>query len=224
MYGGYPIYVAGVVWLAVWSVVAGFSQNALMLYFCRALQGLGPAAYLPSSLMLLGSIYRPGPRKNLVFSLYGAAAPLGFFVGIFFAGIAAEYTSWGVYFWIGAGLTASTGIVAYFCIPSDINERKALGVKMDWPGAILIPSGLILVVFAITDSTHAPNGWATPYIYFLLIIGLVFLIFSIYLEGWVSSVPLLPPDMFKVKYMKPLVIALLFSYGSLGVFMLYSTL
>ena len=71
MYGGYPVYVAGMVWLTVWSLIAGFSTNELMLNFCRALQGLGPAAFLPSSVMILGSTYRPGPRKNLVFSIYG---------------------------------------------------------------------------------------------------------------------------------------------------------
>jgi MFS family permease len=78
MYGGFPLYVGGMAWLAIWSLIAGFSTNEYMLDFCRALQGLGPAAFLPSSMMLLGSIYRPGPRKNLIFSLYGAAAPVGF--------------------------------------------------------------------------------------------------------------------------------------------------
>lgn len=96
IYGGYPVYVAGLVWLTIWSLIAGFSTNEIMLNFCRALQGLGPAAFLPSSVMILGSIYRPGPRKNVVFSIYGACAPLGFFAGIFFAGLTAEYTTWGV--------------------------------------------------------------------------------------------------------------------------------
>ncbi|KAK5012914.1 hypothetical protein LTR39_003915, partial [Cryomyces antarcticus] len=108
MYGGYPVYVAGCVWLTIWALVADFAQNELMLDFCRALQGLGPAAFLPASLMLLGSIYRPGPRKNLVFSIYGAMAPLGFFAGIFFAGVAAQFTTWRWYFFIGTILTSIT--------------------------------------------------------------------------------------------------------------------
>lgn len=90
IYGGFPIYIAGCAWFCIWSLIAGFAQNELMLDICRALQGLGPAAFLPAGLQLLGSTYRPGPRKNLVFSIYGAMAPLGFFVGFFFAGIAGE--------------------------------------------------------------------------------------------------------------------------------------
>ena len=142
MYGGYPLYVGGTIWLAAWSLVTGFSKNALMLDLCRALQGLGPAAFLPSSMMLLGSIYRPGPRKNLVFSIYGASAPFGFWCGIFFAGLIGEYTTWGPYFWIGTALTVITGITAVLAIPSDIEERRGLGIKMDWLGAVLGSSGL----------------------------------------------------------------------------------
>ncbi|GME51268.1 MFS transporter [Neofusicoccum parvum] len=216
MYGGYPVYIGGILWFTVWSFIAGWSQNELMMDFCRALQGIGPAAYLPSGLMLLGSIYRPGPRKNLVFAIYGAMAPLGFFCGIFFAGLTAQYTTWRWYFFIGTILSLSTVIVSFFAIPSDRQERKGMDVKMDWWGAILISVGLILVVFAITDSAHAPNGWSNPYIFVLFIVGMLILAAAVYVEGWVAEQPLLPFDIFQVKYMKPLCVALLFSYGSLG--------
>lgn len=56
MYGGYIVFNCGVVWSAIWSLIAGFSQNHIMMIVCRALQGLGPAAYLPSGIMLLGSV------------------------------------------------------------------------------------------------------------------------------------------------------------------------
>lgn len=41
IYGGFPVYVVGMAWYCVWALVAGFSQNELMLVMCRALQGLG---------------------------------------------------------------------------------------------------------------------------------------------------------------------------------------
>ncbi|RDI85652.1 hypothetical protein Vi05172_g4332 [Venturia inaequalis] len=223
MYGGWPVYVSGFVWLCVWSLIAGFSQNELMLDLCRAIQGFGPAAYLPASFMLLGSTYRPGPRKNIVFSIYGAAAPFGFYVGIFFAGVTAQFDVWRWFFFIGTILAAITAVTSYCFIPSDVEERESMGVRMDWLGAILIPAGLIAIVFAITDSSHAPQKWATPYIYILLIVGVLILGAAVYVEGWVAIQPLLPFDLFKVKSMTPLMIALLFSYGSLGIFLFYGT-
>jgi MFS family permease len=85
MYGSFLPYVGSLIWLAFWSLIGEYAYNQLMLIFYRALQGLGPAAFLLSGLMLIGSIYRPGPQKNLVFSIYGAAAPLGLFIDIFFS-------------------------------------------------------------------------------------------------------------------------------------------
>lgn len=223
MYGGFVVFVAGLAWLVVWSVIAGFAINPLMLDFCRALQGLGAAAYLPAGVMLLGTAYRPGPRKNLVFSLYGTCAVIGFFVGIFFAGVVGQFLHWGWYFWIGAALTAITTLTSYFSIVNDSKETRKNGIKMDWLGAGLIVSGLVLFVFAITDSSHAPNGWRTPYIPTLLVVSIFLLASAVYVEGWVAEMPLLPAEIFKVKSMTPLTISLLLNYGSLGVYLLYGT-
>jgi MFS family permease len=225
MFGGYPVYVAGMIWLTAWSLIAGFSANEIMLNFCRALQGLGPAAFLPSSVMVLGSIYRPGPRKNLIFSIYGACAPMGFFVGIFFAGVSAEYTLWGWYFWIGTILAGITAFTSYLTIPSDIEEKRngPTKVKMDWLGAALSVCGLILFTFAVIDSSHAPQQWRTPYVYILFIVGSLLLLAAAYVEVRVAAQPLLPASLFKVPCMPALVIALFFTYGSLGVFLLYAT-
>lgn len=223
MFGGYLVFNVGLVWFLIWSIIAGFSQNYVMLIVCRALQGFGPAAFLPSGIMLLGSIYRPGPRKNLVFSLYGAFAPVGFFTGIFFAGVAAQFIAWGWFFWIGSFILATVGAVAYFCIPNRAEDRLKHVVKMDWWGTATVIPGLILIIFALTDGSHAPNGWATPYIPVTFVIGWIFLGVFVYIEGWVAEQPLLPGDMFHVKGMKPLACALFFQYGTFGIFLFYAS-
>ena len=222
-YGAYPIFVAGLVWFAVWSVIAGFSINEVMLDLCRALQGLGPSAFLPSGVSLLGSIYRPGPRKNLVFSLYGASAPLGFYLGIFIAGLTGQFLRFGWYFWIGAMVVSATTVIAIWTVPNDSPEHRRTKVEMDWLGSALIVSGLILVVFAVTDSAGAPRQWRTPYVYLLFILGCSLLGLAVYVEGYVAKNPLLPFDLFTIPYINPLFIALLFSYGCLGIFLLYGT-
>jgi MFS family permease len=223
MWGGYPIYLFGLAWLVVWSIAAGFSTNPLMLDFTRALQGLGAAAFLPSGVMLMGSVYRPGPRKNLVFALYGTCAVVGFYVGVFSAGFIGQFIHWGWYFWIGALLAALTLATSIVAIPNDSSDKRKNGVTMDWLGAGTIVSGLILLVFAITESSHAPHGWATPYIPTLLVVGLLLLGAAIYIEGHVATLPLLPLDIFAVRHMTPLILALLLLYGNIGIFLLYGT-
>ncbi|RDW62058.1 putative transporter-3 [Coleophoma cylindrospora] len=224
MYGANVVFISGMVWFAIWSLVAGFSRNAMMLIICRALQGFGPAAFLPAGIMLIGTIYRPGPRKNMVFSLYGAFAPIGFFSGIFVGGISGEILAWNWYFWIGTILLFIVSVVAFATVPSLPSDAQGSHKpKMDFWGALTIVSGLVLVIFAITDSSHAPRGWSTPYIYITFCLGVLSLAGAVYIEGWVADDPLLPFDLFQVRYMKPLVVSLFFAYGVFGIFLFYSS-
>lgn len=194
-----------------------------MLTFCRALQGFGPAAFLPSGIMLLGSIYRPGPRKNLVFCLYGTFSPIGFFSGIFIGGLSGDRICWSWYFWTAAIVLALISLVALLNVPADRLDKRSEQVKMDWLGVATIVPGLLLVVFSITDSSHALSGWSTPYIYTTLLFGLIFLGAAFYIEGWISNEPLLPFDIFKIKSMKPLIIALFLTYGVFGIYLFYAS-
>lgn len=224
MYGGYLVYNAGAIWLTVSSILCGVSQTWLMLIICRALQGLALAAFLPSGMMIMGSTYRPGPRKNLVFSIYAACAALGFFAGFFFSGLCSQFTTWRWYFFVGAILSAITAASSIYSIPRDYAEKRKTDVRMDWAGLCLSVPGATLFVFAIAESSFAPQGWRTPYIPLFLALGVILLGVMAYVEGWVVKNPLLPGDIFRVKYMTPLVIALLFLYGSLGIFLLYAVL
>lgn len=116
-----------------------------------------------------------------------------------------------------------TGVVAWLCLPYDHKGRDGLGIKMDWQGGALIVSGLVLTVYAITDSAHAPEGWRTPYIWALFVAGILTLCTAVYVEGWVVAMPLLPADIFRVAHIKPLIFSLFFFYGSMGLVLLYGT-
>lgn len=225
MWGGCPVFMSGLAWLLVWSIIAGFSINPLMLDFCRAFQGLGAAAFLPTGVMLMGSLYRPGPRKNLVFAIYGTAGILGFFGGIFVAGIVGQFLHWGWYFWIAAILTAITLTTSIFSIqPSRSEDASSSNIRMDYQGAITIISGLTLTVFALTQSAHAPSGWRTPYVAICFAIGILSLFAAAYIETYVAPDPLLPASIFTTPHMTPLVFSLFLLYGTWGIYSVYGTL
>lgn len=126
-------------------------------------------------------------------------AALGFFVGVFFAGVAGEYATWRWYFFIGTILSAITTVVSVLCIDNDYEEHKDNGVKMDWLGAATTITGLVLFVYAVTDSAHAPDGWKSPRILVTFILGIAVLGVAFYVEGWVAEQPLLPFEAFKIK-------------------------
>ncbi|KAF3766894.1 MFS general substrate transporter [Cryphonectria parasitica EP155] len=221
IYGGFIVFTGGLVWYLVWTIIAGFSQNYHMLIAARALQGFGPAAFLPATMMILGKTYRPGPRKNLIFGIYGAFAPLGFYLGIIMGGITGDLLSWRWYFWLGAIIIFVVCLGGTYSIPRDMS--KTVGGDMDYWGVVITVPALVLIVFALTDGAHAPEGWRTSYIIATLVLGVLLVGVATYVEGWVSSHPLLPGSLFKPKHMKTLVVSLTFAYGTWGVFMYYAS-
>ena len=225
IYGAYYVFNAGLLWFALWCLISGFSTNYQMLIVTRAMAGLGTAAYLPTSIMLLGKTYRPGPRKNLVFGLYSAFAPIGFFIGIITGGATTQFMSWRWYFWLGAIVTFIVSVLSFITIPRDRKSTRTENpdARMDYWGTVTIVPALILVTFAITDGAHAPDGWRSPYIIVTFILGMLLLAAAVYVEGWVSEQPLLPFELFKPKYMVRLTVALLFAYGIFGIFLFYAS-
>ncbi len=225
MYGGKIVYVVGLVWLIVWSLVAGFSTNQVMLNVCRALQGFGPAAFIVSSISILGKTYIPGPKKNLVFSLYGFSAVAGFIVGFFFAGLTAQFNVWHWYFWIGCIFACISLVLAMISIPLDLKETRKHGVKMDYWGAITLTAGQVFVVYALIDSTRAADGWRSPQISVLFSIGVVFLVVGTIGESvprLTNDDPLIPLSIFKIPSFGALLGAMLLSFASVGILLLYA--
>ncbi|KAH6645877.1 major facilitator superfamily domain-containing protein [Truncatella angustata] len=221
-YGGRVIFLLGHAWLTIWSLIAGFSQNPTMLIVCRAMQGIGSSAYLPAGISLLGTVYRPGPRKNMVFSFYGAMACIGFYIGIFLGAVAGQLLTWKWFFYIGAILMFINTIIGFLAIPRHLGDGDS-SARMDWLGVTTIVPGIILVVYALTDGSHAPSGWRTPYIIVTFVLGVILLCLAVYIEGWVASQPLLPAELFRPKYMRRLALSMFFSYGVFGLFLFYAS-
>lgn len=222
MYGGYFIFNGGLIWFIVWTTAAGFTNNFTMLVVCRAMEGLGAAAFLPAGISLLGRIYRPGPRKNIVFALYGALAPIGFFSGIIIGGMSQDLLSWRWYFWLGGIIASVFCVGSLLTSPRDYAEARKMNVRMDWWGVCTTVPGLMFFVYAITESTNAPQGWATPQIIVTLSLGVLFLGAAVYVEGWVAAAPLIPADIFRTKYMKRMLFCLLLSWGVFSLYLFYT--
>lgn len=161
------------------------------------IQGIGPSLLVPNGQAMLGRTYPPGARKNTVLCLFGASAPLGFVMGGIVASLLAEYGLWPWAFWLMAIMCAALGAVGTIALPrlEGTSRRRqesgdSLWVQLDGYGVVLGVSGLALVNFAVN---HAPIvSWSTPYIYFLLIIGMMLTWGFVRHECWTSKYPLVP--------------------------------
>jgi MFS family permease len=203
IFGYKRLLLIGFAWFALWSLVAGLSwySNYVLFIFARVLSGIGPAIMLPNSLAILGATYAPGPRKSMVFAIFGATAPGGSIVGALFAGIF-NLVWWPWTFFSFAITLAILAVLGMLVIPDpprksallrshDVSARKILWA-MDPLGATTGVTALVLFNFAWNQAPIV--GWQHPYVYVLLIVGCLFFGAFFYIELNVSSAPLIPFD------------------------------
>jgi MFS family permease len=224
VYGGSHVYVTGIAWTLVWTLYAGFATNIPTLTFCRAMQGLGTAAYLPAGLAMLGTIYPPGPRKNMAFSIYGAMAPLGSFIGILIASLALQYAHWRWYFWIGAVLASVTLSGFLLTRPSRSLRVNSRDIHVDWLGGMSLAVTITLFVYTATEAADAARGRHTVYVIAAGFATVVGIIVTAFIETHFAKQPLLPASIWKVRCMRPLLSALLLSFGAVSLYTCYATL
>ncbi|RFU27179.1 hypothetical protein B7463_g9159, partial [Scytalidium lignicola] len=199
IFGHKLLFVAGFLWLALWTMLAGFSVYSDSIFFdcCRALQGIGPAFLLPNAIAILGRTYEPGRRKDMVFSLFGATAPGGAVLGQLFTSLFAVRVWWPWAFWVTAMICCILAVLGVLAIPHTPTVGRSgdtfaqLFSRLDGFGAITGVIGLVLINFAWNQGPVV--GWTTPYTYILLIVGFIFIAAFVFIESRATH-PLVPGE------------------------------
>jgi MFS family permease len=183
------------------------------------MQGLAAAGAVPAALGILGANYGPGRRKNKVFASFSAGNPIGAAFGLILGGLLTSYVTWRWMMWIIGIFQALTAVGAFLVIPWD-KRRRSPDQRIDFAGAILVTSGLVLFCFGLTDAGNAPNKWGTWYIIFCLIIGLVLIGTFVFVESRVKS-PLMPLSIWRVPQFGKLMLCFGLGFGAFGGSMIY---
>ena len=176
LFGHRRIFIIGYLWLAVWSLIAGFSVYSGQILFdiCRAFQGIGPALLLPNAIAILGRTYPPGRRKDMVFSIFGSTAPGGFLVGALFSALLGQLAWWPWAYFVTAITAAGLAGASFLAIPiipvlQAGQTTTSLVQRLDILGILTGVPGLVLVNFAWNQGPIV--GWSTEYVFVLLIVG-----------------------------------------------------
>lgn len=173
LYGSKRILIIGWLWFGFWSVVGGcsaFTHSAGFFDTVRALQGIGPAFLLPNALAIAGRTYPPGKKKNMIFSAFAVAAPLGCSTAGVIGSALAEYVWWPWVMWLYGFGCFMIAIVGLWAIPQDSKIAYAqVDVSFDYVGSCLGVTGLLLL--NISWNQAPIDGWSTPYVYVMLVSG-----------------------------------------------------
>jgi MFS family permease len=224
LYGHRNMLLFGWTVFGVWSLATGFSAwaNLPFMDFCRAMQGIGPAFLLPNALAVLGRSYPPTPRKDMAFSLFGLSAPSGFTLGAVFSALLAERLWWPWIFWISGITCLVTAILTYLVVPHDRTRGQHITRKFDidaidlW-GSITGVIGLVLINFAFNQGPVV--GWPTPYVYAMLVVGILFLMAFFFIES--RAVDPLVPTHYLTKEVVFVLAAIACGWATFGIWLYY---
>ncbi len=153
-HGRRRLFVIGLIWFALASVLCGLAPNADLLIAARALQGIGAALLTPVSLALVRASFRTEDRGAAIGAwagLSGVSTALGPLVG----GWLIDAGSWRYIFFLNLPLAAIGVWSALRFVPESRDESAP--PTTDVPGAVLATAGLGGIVYALIEGPRA--GW-----------------------------------------------------------------
>ncbi len=151
------IFVTGIVWFALASLLCAIAPSTETLIAARAVQGIGAALLTPGSLAILEATFHPDDRGAAIGAWSGLAGVSTAF-GPFLGGWLVEAVSWRLIFLINLPLAA--GVVwASRAIPES-RDPDSEGARLDWAGAALAATGLGGLTYGLTAGYD--DGFTDP--------------------------------------------------------------
>ena len=208
-YGRRRLFVFGILWFAVASLICAIAPNTPSLIVARALQGVGAALLTPGSLAIIETTFHPEDRSAAI----GAWSGLGgvmIAIGPVVGGYLTTAMSWRLIFFINLPFAALAAWAAMQHLPESRQETAA--GRLDYVGAVLAALGLGGVIFALTVG---PDGWKTPIVLVTGVAGIITLVSFVLVERS-SRHPLLPLAIFRSRQFTAANAITFVIYGALG--------
>ena len=185
-FGRERMLIIGMAGFAAASALAGAAANFEMLVAGRAVQGIFGALLAPAALSTLTVTFTDLGERAKAFGIYGAISGAGGAIGLLLGGVLTEYLDWRWTLYVNVAFAVFAIVAAVRLL--HMSPRNP-SVHVDVPGAVLVISGLVSVVYGLSRAeTHS---WGDGLTIGFLVAGVVLLAGFIAVEQRVAH-PLLP--------------------------------
>ena len=158
IHGPRRMFITGATLFAIGSLIAALSTGVPMLVVGEAIiEGIGAAFIAPASLAILTRTFH-GRERGTAFGMWSATMGAAVAFGPLFGGFLTTEFSWRWAFMINV-VFAPLAILGVLLLTKPM-PRTGVREPLDVPGAILIASGMGLLVFGISEGTL--YGWWHP--------------------------------------------------------------
>lgn len=196
IYGRKKLFIAGLVLFSLASLAGGLAPSLITLILARIIQGVGAAIGSATGLSIMMTTFKEGPERNKALSVFSAILSSGFAVGVLLGGVMTATLGWRSVLLVNVPI----GIVAAFLclryLPESVHESTTR--NLDLPGAITITTGLILLVYALTNTQT--SGFFTIPTFSLIMLSLLIIVLFFFIESR-SKAPLMPISFLRRKTM-----------------------
>ncbi|MEV4007482.1 MFS transporter [Actinomadura sp. NPDC049753] len=152
------IFVLALAVYAVSSLAGGLATSPEVIIVARAVQGIGGALLLPSTLSLINTLFAEGARRNRALAVWGGAGASGLTIGALLGGVLTENFGWPAVFYVNVPLAGLAALAALVMIPRD--PARGARRRFDLPGSLTVTGGATLLVFALVEGPEL--GWTSP--------------------------------------------------------------
>jgi EmrB/QacA subfamily drug resistance transporter len=156
--GRKSVFMTGLAVFTLASLLCGVAQSQELLVAARFIQGVGGAM---TSAVILGMIVTmfPEPRVQAkAIGVYAFVASAGGSIGLLAGGVLTESINWHWIFFVNIPIGIATAVLAGRLLERDKGIGFVAGA--DIPGALLITSSLMLLVYTIVKPA-AEEGWGS---------------------------------------------------------------
>jgi MFS transporter, DHA2 family, methylenomycin A resistance protein len=162
------VFVAGLLAFGTSSVVCALAPSVAVLVAGRALQGLGAAAILPTSLAIINHAFADSEERTKAIGFWAALGSLALVAGPLAGGILVDTLGWRAIFWLNLPLVvvATALTLALVEESSDPGERR-----IDVRGQVFAVGLLAGVVFFLIEGGRL--GWTVPPVVSALAVAMV---------------------------------------------------
>lgn len=138
------------------SALAGVANSASALLAGRAIQAVGAAGLMPSTLSTVNALFR-GKYRAAAFGIWGAVISGAAAIGPLLGGMLTEWVSWRWIFYVNLPVGAILIAFALKVVPETKGEAQG---RFDVLGFVLSSIALGSLVFSIVEGPHV--GWWKP--------------------------------------------------------------
>ncbi len=154
MVGRRHVFVAGIALFTLCSMACGLATTALMLDIFRALQGIGGAMMLATSLALIAQEFPPAERA-VAYGAWGATTGVAAATGPLIGGVLTSSLSWPWIFYVNVPI----GVVALIVTLAKLVNLPGPRAATDVPGFVGFSASMFLLLFGIIRGPD--DGWGS---------------------------------------------------------------